>query len=690
MSDTSFSIYEAARPNTYRYQGHSATDKRDGWEADGSKYYNQSHDHDCQPIPIDYGQETLVSPFPRWPRYGGEGKTDRVGVLGWNPWEQDGGRIEVMYQAAGGPQSPVVALYAGAASRLIAGRFAVIGFYSGPKPDAGISLYTEHSGADNSHAYSDSIYHTIRFPFGIFVGTRKADLSDDVTIPHTAHKQYARHGGGLNLDKLLHWKLDYPDPKVPYGGMYMSKIAVARLIQRCRSDVSYFNRICAEDGFSRDVWEMWRDSSGGKAREMAKAIHAEVGQYVEEWANQRGYMSGKFGNQPWLLPGPKLDRIDQLLGNDALSAAEKTRLKADAALLGNWLWDFDVYPVKAEGGLVTAGVSMGSANMPGAWLGIRDSFTWFLSSHPVIATHLSESLPNTYMINDFGACFSCPGYTLTITPPLNAIARREMLGLHDWQTDPKLSPFRRMVHEHAGAARGSLRRVAVADRRRRHVGGYPARAVRRDGDRLRRRQSAARAAPDVDLAGHGQAAQRFFRQQRPAHQRRPARHRSAPGQRQLPRLRRGAPQCLEQPTGDQRPRLHRRLLQRSPQDRRRPDRCVCPRGAHVAELRGPVQSDRRFHSPEQHGSTGVDCDGSQADMERRYPGSVTPRFPLGAKVAAAGRLRFLLDQRAVPLPLRRRQQPHLDATGRIDSSGCGFPPDLDYRRLFGSPRRSCP
>ena len=38
-------------------------------------------------------------------------------------------------------------------------------------------------------------------------------------------KQFCLHGNGVNLDKLMRWQLEYPDPTPAFGAMYMPRPA---------------------------------------------------------------------------------------------------------------------------------------------------------------------------------------------------------------------------------------------------------------------------------------------------------------------------------------------------------------------------------------------------------------------------------------------------------------------------------
>ena len=275
----------------------------------------------------------------------------------------------------------------------------------------------------------------------MFAGT-KADIPAKLTEIPTISKQFCLHGNGMTLDKLAHYQLEYPDPP-GFGQMYMPKAALDATIQHARDDADFFGYIYTTSPYSRDIWDMWKDTTGAKAHELVTSLHTQLGNLIDDWANGWGYLSRKYTTQPWLLPAPMADRYDQLLHSGYLTPEEKTKVKADAALFANWLWDYDAYPLEIDpvtGGSI-ATVNLGTANMPQQWIGTRGTFTWYLATHPVISKHLKESEPDWWLIADDGSSLSCPHYAQTMEPTFNLGMQRNMAGHHDWRDEPKLAKF---------------------------------------------------------------------------------------------------------------------------------------------------------------------------------------------------------------------------------------------------------
>jgi hypothetical protein len=426
-STYSFSLYAGVKPTLLRYQGHHATDPKFGRLADGS-VYPQSHMRRNMDALVDVSYDTAV-----------EVGSSRPWLALWNPWASNSGWYWQMYDAAGAANSNAMGIFAGAPGRLISAGGGGPGIYTRPGPDAGVSVLTNLRGPDSSLYYNNTSFNTIRFAWGLHAGTR-AEVPEDLKIPSALCRQYVLHGSGINLQKLSRWQLDYADPTPPFGSLYMPRPAIEAMIQRIRTDEAYYRHLHDVEPGSRDIFDLWRDTTGAKVHAMVERLHKDMQNLVDEWANGHGYMSIKYHNQPWLIPPAKTARYDQVLGSEFITPEERSRMKAGIALFANWLWDDDQYPFQTDaGGKWAAGVNMGTANMPGQWVGARSTYTWFIAAHPAMAPRLNRCLPGFWMINDAGANNSCPHYAGTFTPQHNVVMQRKMLGHDDWKTEPKLA-----------------------------------------------------------------------------------------------------------------------------------------------------------------------------------------------------------------------------------------------------------
>jgi hypothetical protein len=441
FSTFSLSLYGGVRPTQLRYCGSKATEPKYGRIEDGS-VYPVAHARPGMDaiVDLDYSKPVEVG------YQTGEGMRQWMRL--WDFWGINTGYYWHMYDAVGHPDSNLMGIFAGAPSRLIGAGGSGPGIYNRPGPDAGITIETNLRGGDNS-LFLDTSKRTIRFAWGIFAGTR-ADAPDKLTDIPGIKRQWVLHGNGINLRKLIRWQLDYPDPDPPFGAMYMPRPAIEAMIQRLRTDEAYYQSCCNSDPYNRDLFDMWRDATGAKARAMAEQLHQDMSGLVDDWANGHGYMSMKYSSQPWLIPPSKVDRYDQVLASGFLTPEEKARMKAGIALFANWLWDDDQYPFQTgdTGQEFLARVNMGNANMVGQWMGARGTYTWFIASHPAMVPRLKAPagrvdsvVPFMGQVNDFGAPSACPHYAGTLTPIHNVVMQRNMLGYKDWETDPKLPRF---------------------------------------------------------------------------------------------------------------------------------------------------------------------------------------------------------------------------------------------------------
>jgi len=437
-SSFSFSLHEGVRPTQLRYCGSNASEAKYGRIEDGSKYpVVHSRPGMDAIVDLDYSRPVEVE----W----ATGDGTRGWMRLWDFWASNTGYYWHMYDAGGKPEGNLAGIFAGAPSRLIGAGGSGPGIYNRPGPDVGITVQTSLRGGNNSLFLSTS-KRTIRFAWGIYAGTR-ADAPDKLTDIPGIKKQWVLHGNGINLQKLIRWQLDYPDPNPPFGAMYMPRPAIEAMIQKLRTNEAYLQACRNNDPYNRDLFDMWLEPTGAKAHAMAEQLHKDMRDLVDDWSNGHGYLSMKYSSQPWLIPPSKVDRYDQVLASGFLSPEEKTRLKAGIALFANWLWDHDQYPFQTgdDGQDFIARVNMGNPNMIGQWMGARGTYTWFIASHPAMAPRLKAPagrvdsvVPSMGQVNDFGAPSACPHYAGTLTPIHNVVMQRNMLGYKDWETDPKL------------------------------------------------------------------------------------------------------------------------------------------------------------------------------------------------------------------------------------------------------------
>ena len=105
-----------------------------------------------------------------------------------------------------------------------------------------------------------------RFQWGLFTGTKGSDLKPATEIQPIA-RQLNLHGG-INLEKIQRYTLDFPDPPQGYGAMYMPKPAVSNLIAKLRADTSgvygggFHSWAYNAEPMGRPLIDFWADTTG--------------------------------------------------------------------------------------------------------------------------------------------------------------------------------------------------------------------------------------------------------------------------------------------------------------------------------------------------------------------------------------------------------------------------------------------
>ena len=115
-----------------------------------------------------------------------------------------------------------------------------------------------------------------RFQWGLFTGTKGSDLKPAPEIQPIA-RQMNLHGG-ITLDKIQRYTLDFPDPPQGYGGMYMPKAALTKLIEKLRADTSGVNGggfhswLYNAEPMGRPLIDLWADTTGKQAAKLTGEI----------------------------------------------------------------------------------------------------------------------------------------------------------------------------------------------------------------------------------------------------------------------------------------------------------------------------------------------------------------------------------------------------------------------------------
>lgn len=286
-----------------------------------------------------------------------------------------------------------------------------------------------------------------RFAWGLFVGT-KADLADPYQVQPIA-RQMNIHSG-INLQKLVHWQLDYPDPKRGYGAIYMDGKIIQGMIAKLRDDKGgpygggYYQYLFNAEPYSRDMITMLADTTGEKAHKAAQQICDSARALLDKYVNGDGIYD--FTSHYWMGAGPMNSAAvvaDQVLAIPQITPDEKAKLKATLALFANIVWDDDFVPMNGK-----AGVNLGNENMPVQMAGYRDFFALLLNEHPTMHPH-AEALKTDGLqrvraiVNEYGAEIGCVHYIgASFLPTLSLMQAIQQQGEVDpFKVEPRLAKF---------------------------------------------------------------------------------------------------------------------------------------------------------------------------------------------------------------------------------------------------------
>ncbi len=428
----SIDLYEAVRPTHARYRGHRATDKRFGAGPDGGVYKGyQTGD----------AEVALTYDRPRGVSYRTADDTWSL-MARWDPWCFDTGWYWQLFNRDAPESANVIGIFAGPASRALGAHMSGVGIHTGPPAEAGgaprfgLSLVSYRRGPDAR------VLPLSRWSWGLYAGTR-ADVKPAAEV-QPINIQMNLHGG-VHLDKVHRWTLDFADPSEGYGTAFMGRAGIEALKARVREDEAYYRWLYNNDTYTRALFDAWRDPGREKLAACVSNVLRNATAMLDALVHRGGiyemsvhYWHGGLTAQRdgvW---------IDQLLGDPRLTGDERARLKAAAVMYANVVWDDDHAPISST----AHGLNLGTENMPVQQWGYRRFYALFLARHPTMvarAAQVEAQLRATVdqVINDSGAEIGCPHYIgASFVPTINTLLQLKQLGRTDpFKTWPKLARF---------------------------------------------------------------------------------------------------------------------------------------------------------------------------------------------------------------------------------------------------------
>lgn len=412
-------IYQACQPNQARYQGHHSTSKQAGYEQDGQQYRMWHNRTNCDAF-VDLQYQTAWEP-----RF----------LARWDPWIYDSGWYWQLYNTRDPDSGPLVGIFAGRASRVVGAAASGVRVFTRPEtdgqpPGAGIRMECNRRSPDAR------VFPHVRFQWGLFVGTR-ADLAPPDQVQKIC-RQMNLHGG-FNLNKILRYRLDYPDPPQGYGAMFMPREALDRMVRKLRADEQgphgrgFHHYLYSQDPYARPLVDFWFDPSPDRVQRVSDDVAALARNILDAFVNGQGILDFRFhywhgglqmtGMATW---------IDQLLASEAASAEQRAAAKAAAALFGYILWDDDFVPL-FEG----HGLNLGNPNMPVNQGNARALIALLLAGHPDMKAHAGAVQQSALAdlngtVNEHGAHMGSVHYVgAAAYPLLSTFQQLQMTGRYD-------------------------------------------------------------------------------------------------------------------------------------------------------------------------------------------------------------------------------------------------------------------
>jgi hypothetical protein len=437
----SFDLKAGLKLNQARYRGHHSNSTRTGYDKAGAKYDGfKTPQEDAffdLPFDRDYASSYVTDLGP-------SAIIRRMAV--WDPWVYDSGWYWQAYDKDGGPESGLVGLFAGRASRAVWAGNSGAGFYTKSEKSGGPAVGV--SAQMNLGSPDALVYPRCRLQWGLFIGTRGKDLATPDQVQPIA-RQMNLHAG-VNLNKVHRLVLDFQDPPNGCGSPYMPRKAVETMVEKLRKDTlgkhrkGYYGYLYAADPGARELIDMWADASGAQMRTVLKGIGDEAASILGALVNEDGIYT--FRCHYWhggLAMSRKLLWIDQALGSTFVSPEEKARVKAAAVLFGSILWDNDFVPMDNADGL-----NLGTPNMPVQQSGFRNQYALFLSRHPMMQGRVDVAVRVTGQVltsdvNESGAHLACIHYVgAGMGPTLTMMQQLKTARVKDFFSDePRAAKF---------------------------------------------------------------------------------------------------------------------------------------------------------------------------------------------------------------------------------------------------------
>jgi hypothetical protein len=375
----------AVQINESRYRGHvnNTGNPANGYEygSPTTAYSDANHDHDAF---VDYSPNTFyhvdyVTNLPA-----GYEAPQAI----WDTTAANTGWYEEYYNATAPSTANMIGTFAGPVSRALSSGLNGVGFYANPQTGSlGLEYTTKRRNASNGYPTTSVGFET-RIDWGLYVGT-KADLSANGAGVEKIGQQMNTHSG-INLNAIHQFTPTFPDPAGGWQGLWLPTATLTTMANQAHTNPAYFSQLVAADSYDSDIFNMWRDGTAAGTLPVLQNLETQAGAMLNSWVNGAGIYSSGFeywGGADAMVNG--MNRIDTLLLNPNLSAANKAIVKGILALYGGVLYDDDYVPGDYP---AVGGFNFGTANMPIQYAADRAQFGVFLQSDPGVTNNHAAAL----------------------------------------------------------------------------------------------------------------------------------------------------------------------------------------------------------------------------------------------------------------------------------------------------------
>ncbi|MCL1856437.1 MAG: hypothetical protein FWF84_02180 [Kiritimatiellaeota bacterium] len=434
-------LYEGLFPTQARYRGHHASKAEYGRWANGERYDTGWNGEATVDVQYERAQLPNYFPGPDTFRY----------MAVWDPWVYDSGWYWMAYDSdqwsvVSGQQDAgnLVGIFAGRAGRAIGAAHNGTGIFTMPEDPRnpgkrcfGIAVRMRRNMPDGR------FLPRTRYQWGLFSSTvAEAGLPEERS--HAVNSQMNVHGG-INLDKISRWTLDFEEPRGGYGAAFMSRSGIDALRRRVKEDEEYYRWLYNNDTYTRALFDAWREDGRVKYDECVEAVLRDGREMMADLVEREGIYAA---NSHYWHGGIVAMRagvwIDQLLYDSRCTPEQATKLRATAVMFASVLWDEDHTPI----GVRDHALNLGTENMPTQQWGIRRFFALFMAKHPTM-TERAERIVSVVsnqvesVISEYGAASGSPHYMgAAIVPTCNSLLQIRRLGEIDpFAAWPKLALF---------------------------------------------------------------------------------------------------------------------------------------------------------------------------------------------------------------------------------------------------------